>query len=518
MSAQAVILPAIVQQDTRLLVSLTSYESSITENSNDILWAMNQLVTTIRRDLVVDLMVLGYTSHKGKFAFVVDILDERKRLYFRALHKMSSFGLQLQVDQVFTPSGHYLNIYVHGPQAICHTIAYHTSPPPPVQITQSSTNPPPPSYRKKWPVCTFALRYRIRDHLSIEPAADELRRAFQRSRVDVLVQVQSRFCQRVEDKTIDIEVIPLPKPVPPPSTMGIGSALSTTSLVPSVPTFAVPPPSTMGIGSALATTSLPPSVPTFPLPAKPDFGPTSLSVKPASSATTSLPASTTTPLVAPQPAFEDDDFGSHKRAISKETELKTHAGPKKRSKPVDVPPPPPPSSSPPSPPPSPPSSPLGPPPTSLSGRLPLAGVAVASGEGSDVQGGVTAASEDAAVVAEEVQEASVENVEIVENVETVGDVGQSEHIENDGNVGALDENVGNVPDLPADDLLLAQQQRLLEAERDLGEAAAAVNTAAQAYESARQVYESARKKLAVERVALMRLHLAEAERDLEDVS
>lgn len=71
MSAQAVILPAIVQQDTRLLVSLTSYESSITENSNDILWAMNQLVTTIRRDLVVDLMVLGYTSHKGKFAFVV---------------------------------------------------------------------------------------------------------------------------------------------------------------------------------------------------------------------------------------------------------------------------------------------------------------------------------------------------------------------------------------------------------------------------------------------------------------
>jgi hypothetical protein len=154
---------------------------------------------------------------------------------------------------------------------------------------------------------------------------------------------------------------------------------------------------------------------------------------------------------------------------------------------------------------------LGPPPTSLSSRLALAGAAVASGEGSDVQGGVTAASKDAAVVAEEAQEASVENVESVENV-------GKDHIENDGNVGALDENVGNVPDLPADDLLLAQQQRLLEAEGELGEAAPAVNTAAQAYESARQAFELARKKLAVERVALMRLQLAEAERDLNDVS
>jgi hypothetical protein len=70
MSAQAAILPTIIQQDSRLLVSLTSYESSITENKNDILWAMNQLVTTIRRDLAVDLKVLGYTSCKNKFASV----------------------------------------------------------------------------------------------------------------------------------------------------------------------------------------------------------------------------------------------------------------------------------------------------------------------------------------------------------------------------------------------------------------------------------------------------------------
>lgn len=71
MSAQAVILPAIVQQDSRLLVSLTSYDSSITENKNDIISAANQLIMTIQRDLSVDLKVLGYTSYKNKFAFVM---------------------------------------------------------------------------------------------------------------------------------------------------------------------------------------------------------------------------------------------------------------------------------------------------------------------------------------------------------------------------------------------------------------------------------------------------------------
>jgi hypothetical protein len=136
------------------------------------------------------------------------------------------------------------------------------------------------NYRKKWPVCTFVLRYRINYPTSIDPAADELRRALQRSRVDALVQVQSRFCQRVEDITADIEPVhPLPQPVPPPSMMCIGSALGSTSLLSSVPTF--------------ATTSL---------PAKPAFATISLPVKLASA---------TTSLVAPQLALAATSRTTH---------------------------------------------------------------------------------------------------------------------------------------------------------------------------------------------------------------
>ena len=205
------------------------------------------------------------------------------------------------------------------------------------------------------------------------------------------------------------------------------------------------------------------------LPPGPTFATTSLPAKPASA---------TTLLVAPQPALaatssiaqlvEDNNFGAHKRGISNETEQKTHGGSKKQAKPVDVPPPPPLSS-----PPTLPSLPLRPPPTSSSSRLPLASyadsynrlsfaevdnvhdshndllseakagvdsavlasVAVGSGEELDVLGGVTAASEDsnvpAPVVAEEVQDLSVENVENV------------------GNVRDLAENVGNIGSQPS---------------------------------------------------------------------
>lgn len=73
MSAPAAVLPAIVQHDSQLLVSLTSYDSFevFTQHKNDILWAVNQLVTTIQRDLAVDLKVSGYTSYKNKFAFIM---------------------------------------------------------------------------------------------------------------------------------------------------------------------------------------------------------------------------------------------------------------------------------------------------------------------------------------------------------------------------------------------------------------------------------------------------------------
>ena len=241
---------------------------------------------------------------------------------------------QLQVDQVFTPHGHYVNLYVHGPEQLYHVVAFHKSPAPPVQITWTTNHPPPPSFQQVWPVKTFALRYRINHPTSLESAANDLRDALQRGRVIACMEIILRYWQWVDDKTIDIEVVhPLPQPVLPPSTMGIGLALATTSLLPSVPTF--------------ATTSL---------LAKPAFTTTSLPVKLAFA---------TTSLVAPQLALEDDDFGAHKRGISNETELKIHGRPKKRAKPVDVPPP---VSSPP----SPPSSPLGPPPTSSSSRLPLA--------------------------------------------------------------------------------------------------------------------------------------------------
>jgi hypothetical protein len=147
---------------------------------------------------------------------------------------------QLQVDQVFTPHGHYINLYVHGPEQLDCLVACHESPAQPVQITRAGNRPPPPLFQQVWPVKTFALRYRINHPTSLDRAADDLRDALQRGRVIVCVEIILRYWQWVDDKTIDIEVIPLPQPVPPPSTMGIGLALATTSLLPSVPTFALP--------------------------------------------------------------------------------------------------------------------------------------------------------------------------------------------------------------------------------------------------------------------------------------
>ena len=153
---------------------------------------------------------------------------------------------------MFTPHGHYVNLYVRGPEQLYHMVAFHKPPAPPVQITRTTNRPPPPLFQQVWPMKTLALRYRINHPTSLESAANDLRDALQRGRVIACMEIISRYWQWVDDKTIDIEVIPLPQPVPPPSTMSIGSAL--------------------------ATTSLPPSVLTFALPAKPDFATTSLPV------------------------------------------------------------------------------------------------------------------------------------------------------------------------------------------------------------------------------------------------
>lgn len=166
--------------------------------------------------------------------------------------------------------------------------------------------------------------------------------------------------------------------------------------------------------------------------------------------------------------MEDNNFGAHKRGVSDKTEQKTHGESKKGAKPVGVSP-----LSPLSLPPTLPSLPLRPLSTLSLSRLPLAsyaksynglsfakvdnvnnshsnllseakagadlavlaGIAVGSGEELDVLGGVTAACKDsnvpAPVVAEEVQDSSVENVE------------------NGGHVGDLAENVPNIGSQPS---------------------------------------------------------------------
>ena len=69
--------------------------------------------------------------------------------------------IQRQVDQVFTPHGHYVNLYVHGPEQLYHVVVFPKSPAPPVQITRTTNHPPPPLFQQIWPVKMFALRYRI---------------------------------------------------------------------------------------------------------------------------------------------------------------------------------------------------------------------------------------------------------------------------------------------------------------------------------------------------------------------
>jgi hypothetical protein len=183
-------------------------------------------------------------------------------------------------------------------------------------------------------------------------------------------------------------------------------------------------------------------------------------------------------LVAPQPALavtssiaqlvEDNNSDAHKRGTSDKTGQKTHGWSEKGAKPVGIPPPPPPLL-----PPTLPSLPLRPLPTLSSPRVPLAsyaksynglsfakvdnvhnshnnllsgakagadlavlaGIAAGSGEELNVLGWVTAACKDsnvpAPVVAEEVQDSSVENVE------------------NIGHVGDLAENVRNIGSHPS---------------------------------------------------------------------
>jgi hypothetical protein len=94
--------------------------------------------------------------------------------------------IRLQVDQVFTPHGHYVNLYINGPEQLYHMVAFHKSPALPVQITWTTNHPPPPSFQQVWLVKTFALRYRINHPTPLERAADELRRALQRGRVEVV--------------------------------------------------------------------------------------------------------------------------------------------------------------------------------------------------------------------------------------------------------------------------------------------------------------------------------------------
>ncbi|KAH8081262.1 hypothetical protein HD553DRAFT_325697 [Filobasidium floriforme] len=148
---------------------------------------------------------------------------------------------------------------------------------------------------------------------------------------------------------------------------------------------------------------------------------------------------------------EDNNSGAHKRGTSDKTGQKTHGWSEKGAKPVGIPPPPPPLL-----PPTLPSLPLRPLPTLSSPRVPLASYAkshnglsfakvdnvhnshnnlLSSGEELNVLGWVTAACKDsnvpAPVVAEEVQDSSVENVE------------------NIGHVGDLAENVRNIGSHPS---------------------------------------------------------------------
>lgn len=95
---------------------------------------------------------------------------------------------QLQVDQVFTPHGHYVNLYIHGPEQLYRLVAFHKFPAPPVQIIRTTNRPSPPSFQQIWPVKMFALRYRINHPTSLDRAADDLRDALQRGRVEVVSQ------------------------------------------------------------------------------------------------------------------------------------------------------------------------------------------------------------------------------------------------------------------------------------------------------------------------------------------
>ena len=142
-----------------------------------------EVVSTIRRDLGVDLTVVGSGhivagtgDHRYKAAIAVSSPNRHDLLRFRAMSKFSSYKSSLEVRQCWVPPGYYINFFVNGPSKdILPFLVESRDFSPPVSISwapASYSNPsaPPSAKYESW-----VVTYRLASHDKAEAIATRLK-------------------------------------------------------------------------------------------------------------------------------------------------------------------------------------------------------------------------------------------------------------------------------------------------------------------------------------------------------